>query len=247
MPHASTAPDREVVRRVVDDAVSALRSAFGDDLVSVVLHGSAAEDRLRASSDVNLLVVLRAFDPARADAAREPLRAARAAVRLQPMFVLESELAEAASSFADKFGDIRTRHVVLAGRDVVASLTPPRASAVARLRQSLLNVRLRLREAYVARSLREEQAARAVADFGAALRILAGTLVELEGARAASPREALERIAAAEGDARLGRAVENISTARQQGLLPPGEAAPALLALGDLADVLRARAARLSP
>ena len=43
----------DVVARVLDDFVAAAREAFGDDLVSIVLFGSAAEGALRATSDVS--------------------------------------------------------------------------------------------------------------------------------------------------------------------------------------------------
>src|SRR5829696_2299417 len=79
--------------------VDAARAAFGDKLRSVVLFGSAAEGKLRRTSDVNLLLVLRAFEREQVDALREPVRVARAAIELEPMFVLDSELGEAAEAF----------------------------------------------------------------------------------------------------------------------------------------------------
>ena len=54
----------ENVRRVLGDFLRAAREAFGDDdLLSVVLYGSAAEGRMRATSDVNVVLVLARFDP----------------------------------------------------------------------------------------------------------------------------------------------------------------------------------------
>jgi len=72
---------------------------------------------MRASSDVNLLIVLRRFDPERIDrAASAVLQDAAAAVELHPMFLLESELPLAAESFSVKFDDIAHRHVGLYGK-----------------------------------------------------------------------------------------------------------------------------------
>ncbi|HSO73465.1 MAG TPA: nucleotidyltransferase domain-containing protein [Blastocatellia bacterium] len=45
------------VRSSLNDFVESTRSAFADDLRSIVLYGSAAEGRLRNTSDVNLLIV----------------------------------------------------------------------------------------------------------------------------------------------------------------------------------------------
>ena len=47
----------EATAHAVANFVDAVLQAFGDDLRSVVLYGSGAEGRLRASSDVNLLLV----------------------------------------------------------------------------------------------------------------------------------------------------------------------------------------------
>src|SRR2546428_84425 len=139
----------DVVARVLDAFVAAAREAFGDDLVSVVLFGSAAEGALRATSDVNLIVILRAFDRARADAVRDAARVAHAAAGLRAMFLLREEVEQAAAAFAQKFADVRRRHRVLWGEDPFARLAVPRAALVARTNQVLLNLVLRLRAQYV--------------------------------------------------------------------------------------------------
>src|SRR5438105_14027330 len=46
------------VSQALEGFVEAARAAFGTNLVSVTLYGSGAEGRIRASSDVNLIVVL---------------------------------------------------------------------------------------------------------------------------------------------------------------------------------------------
>src|SRR5262245_27058947 len=93
------------VERALSDFVAAAERAFGGALRSVVLFGSGAEERLRATSDVNVMIVLAGFDPERATLMSEPLSVAAAAIRLRPMFVLESELHAAADAFAVKFAD----------------------------------------------------------------------------------------------------------------------------------------------
>src|SRR5260370_1086501 len=95
------------VEQVLVSFTDAATKAFGGALRSVVLFGSAAEDRLRPVSDVNVLLVLRTFDPAAAEALRDELRLARAAVALRPMIVTEAELPDAVDLFATKFADIR--------------------------------------------------------------------------------------------------------------------------------------------
>ena len=66
----------KTVETILAELVSTASEALGSNLISIVLFGSAAEGRLRANSDVNVLMLLRAFDPAQIDFLREPLRLA---------------------------------------------------------------------------------------------------------------------------------------------------------------------------
>jgi len=239
----------ENVRRALADFVESARAAFADDLHSIVLYGSAAEGRLRRSSDVNVLLVLSRFDGAKAAQLRDALRVAHAAIRLKAMFLLESEVASAVEAFAVKFGDLARRHRVLSGADPFAGITPSRSASITRLKQTLLNLTLRLREAYVARGLREEQLAAVVADAAGPLRACAAALLELEGNPAPSPKQALEQTAAAmphEDEHEWADVISAISAAREQGRLPEGVAGPMLTALTELAMSMQARAAALS-
>ncbi len=235
----------EDVRRVVDSLVSSARDAFGDALRSVTLYGSGAEGRLRATSDVNLLFVLSHFDTS-ADAFREPFRSAQAAANVAAMFVLDSELDDAAEAFAQKFADIGRRHVVLYGNSVVSRLQIPREALLRRVRQVLLNLTLRLREAYVERSLREEQCAIIVADATGPLRTSAASILELEGHAPLPPKEALEAVAGELAQRELADVLPHLSEARERRVLPPGEAASILFRTLELARALYSRASRLS-
>ena len=103
--------------------------------------------------------------------------------------------------FAQKFADILRRHRVIFGEQVFANTQVPRDAEIFRLRQILLNLTLRLREAYVSRGQRPEQAARALADTWGPLRATAATLLELEGRPNSDQRRAC-------GDRGLIRRVE---------------------------------------
>lgn len=169
------------VGRVLSDFVDAAREAFGGDLQSIVLFGSGAEGALRATSDVNVVVVLAAFDTAKAATLRSAFRSAHAAANLAAMYLLRAEVPAAAEAFAQKFADIERRHRVLFGDDPFAALDVPRAALIARLLQVLLNLTLRLRAAYIERGLREEQIARVIADVAGPIRTCAANLMALEG------------------------------------------------------------------
>jgi predicted nucleotidyltransferase len=229
----------ESVERVLGEVVAATERAMGPDLRAVVLYGSAAEGRLRATSDVNLLVVLGAWHPDRVDELRDPLRRAHAAIRLQPMFLLESEIAGAVEAFSVKFSDILRRRRVLSGADPFAGVSVSREAEIARLRQVLLNLVMRLRERYVMRSLREEQAALVLAETTAPLRACATALLEIEGKSAVSPKAALAQVAAALPGETWQPLLDQLSQAREGQVLAPGVAPAALLRLIDLAEAMR--------
>jgi hypothetical protein len=232
-----------VVERVLQDLVDSLRRGFGEDLRSLTLFGSTAENRLRDTSDVNLIIVLNRFDRTSVDRVLEPLRVAQAAIDLQPMWILAAELPAAAEAFATKFADVARRHKILYGEDPFATLTIPRAATLARLRQVLLNQQLRLRGTYISRGLREEQLVRAIADATGPLRAAAATLLDLEGSPSPSPKEALERAAGAEH----ARTLDALSLAHRGAALPPGTSAATIFAILDLIGHLRARAEELAP
>lgn len=246
----STLPTLQVpenVRRVLGDFVRAAREAFGNnDLLSVVLYGSAAEGRMRATSDVNVVLVLARFDPAAAAWLSEPLRRAEAAVRLRAMFLLEAEVADAAAAFALKFADLAARHVVLFGRDFFKDLAVSREAKIFRLRQVLLNTTLRMREALVVDCRHEERLALLVAETAGPLRSAAVTLRELENQPpAANPKMALEELAASIDRDAFTAALSALTAARTDSRLPAGTAALTLLRLIELGSRLHARAAQL--
>jgi predicted nucleotidyltransferase len=235
------------VGRVLTEFIEQARTAFANDLRAVVLYGSGAEGKLRPTSDVNLLLVLSSFDQTKADQLREPLRLAAAAIQLRAMFLLESELRPAMEAFAVKFGDIMRRRRVLYGDDPLTGISISRIDSIFRLKQTLLNLTLRLREAYIARGLREEQLVAVIADMAGPLRSCAATLLELEGTPVASPKEALQQVAASlPNGAGQAEQISRISEARQERTLAPGVAAPTLFHLIELTGSMRTRADALS-
>lgn len=234
------------VNSVLTEFVNATKKAFKDDLKSIVLYGSGAEGNLRPASDVNVIVVLARFDQHKADQMREPLRLAEAAIKLRAMFLLEEELIPASQAFAVKFADVKRRRRVLYGDDPFAGVLVSREDSIFRLKQTLLNLILRLRESYISRGLREEQLVATIADAAGPLRSCAATLLELEGGSASSAKDALQQISSSlPGAEKRNEELQLISEARQTQTLPPGVAALTLFHLIELARLMWMRAAAL--
>jgi predicted nucleotidyltransferase len=235
----------ENVEKCVEDFVDTARQAFGADLVSAILFGSAATGELRATSDVNLLLVIKRFEQRSADLMRDPMRLAHAAIQLNVMFLLEDEVKAAVEAFAVKFADIATRHRVLIGHDPFANINVSRDSLLRRLDQVLLNLQLRLRERYVSLSLREEQLAHFIADAAPPLRSSAASILQLEGRDELAGKLALEQIVAESSRPEFEHLLHNMSEARKRGYLAPGVAPSTAMNLIQLTRYLRERAGRI--
>ncbi|MBV9127600.1 MAG: nucleotidyltransferase domain-containing protein [Verrucomicrobia bacterium] len=238
----------ENVRQILNSFVQAAHAAFGEDLQSIILYGSAAEGRMRATSDVNVVLVLARFSPAAAERLSGPLRLAEAAVRLRAMFLRADEVPAATVAFALKFTDLAERHVVLQGHDFFSELAIPREAKLHRLRQVLLNALLRMRESLVLLAGQEERLVHLIAESAGPLRSAAVTLLELENAPPApNPKAALEKVAAETGADGYRDVLALLSTARTDARLAPGAAGPAFTRLLELAEALHLRASRLGP
>jgi predicted nucleotidyltransferase len=233
------------VREWLSRTSAAFVRSFADELRSLVLFGSAAEGRMRASSDVNLLVLLNRLDLDRLNDVTELIEAAAAAIELHPMFMLFSEFSLAAEAFAVKFDDIAHRHVLLYGVDPFSDLVIPRALLIGRVQQVLLNLTLRARTNYALNRHREEVLALAVADAAAPLRRSAHAILELHGRPSAAPKESLEVLAAELGN--WSDDLHSLTRARQELQLPAGTAGPLLLRLAALAEAMQGPAAALRP
>jgi hypothetical protein len=236
----------DVVARVLDQTVEAAARTLGEALQSIVLFGSAAENRLRPTSDVNLLIVVARFDPKGVDALRPTLQQGRAAIRLAVMWLTQDELGPAAESFAVKFADIVRRHRVLYGSDPFERLTVSRPAAIARVQQVLLNLMLRLRASYALERDREERLAYLIADAAGPMRATAAEILDLQGTPASNGREALELLAHQWSSTKAPALIASISQARETRRLDPEATATVFLNVIDLVSHLHRRAAALS-
>jgi len=130
----------------LDDFVHDCRTLFGDDLLSVFLHGSAAgEDFVPGVSDYNLGVVLRSVRP-------DQLR--RAAVKVPrwgrrrispPLFLDPAFILQSLDVFPIEFTEMKETHRILYGPDPLAglqvSLTNLRHQCESEIRAKLLGLR----------------------------------------------------------------------------------------------------------
>lgn len=111
------------MERVLDQLCGKLRAAFSDRLVSVVLYGSAAAGDHTRYSDLNILCVLTRLTPVEMKESEAIFRWWRELGNPSPLLLTEEEVRTSTDCFAVEFHDIKDRHRILTGKDVVADLS----------------------------------------------------------------------------------------------------------------------------
>jgi len=128
----------------------ALEAAAGDNLVSLVLYGSAATGTAREDSDVNLLLVLRNAGSTALGTLSPALHDWLKAHERPPLIFSERSWRAAADVFPLEVEDIRGGHKVLRGTDPVANLTTTPANQRLELEREVRGRMIQLRAAYAA-------------------------------------------------------------------------------------------------
>jgi predicted nucleotidyltransferase len=134
---------------LLNQFVRKLQNAAGDNLIAVVLYGSAADGEFHAEySDLNLLCIVRdsSFTAlARLAGAIEWWRKQK---RHTPLVLTRQELKNSSDVFSVEFIDMKQRHRVLYGEDVLRDLVVPmqwhRAQLAYELREKLFLLRQHL-------------------------------------------------------------------------------------------------------
>lgn len=181
----------------LDTLTARLSQAHGDQLIAVVLYGSAARGEHDAKrSDYNVLVLVRSLTPAALRAAAGTAHAWQAAGNPPPLILTEAEWRSSRDVFAIEVADILERHRVLTG----ALPDGPRQVDPAHLRHQLefeaMGKLLRLRRGILAcNGDAKEELALLVAARSAVL-VLFRTLLRAHGEPAPAASEAVVRRAA---------------------------------------------------
>ncbi len=127
-----------------------LQAAAGDNLVSLLLYGSAARDRFDRYSDLNVLCVLKRLDAAALDQLRPAFQWWADRGHSAPALFTGEELVRSADVFPIEFLDIQAHRRVLFGPDPFADLKIPLDLHRVQLEHELRAKLERLRQALVA-------------------------------------------------------------------------------------------------
>jgi predicted nucleotidyltransferase len=115
-----------IAEQTINEFVSRLREAAGDNIISVVLYGSAAEGEFHPEySDLNLLCVLQDTSFASLSKIAGVVEWWRKKKYHPPLVLTPQELKDTADVFSIEFVDMKQRHRVLYGDDVLRNLDVP--------------------------------------------------------------------------------------------------------------------------
>lgn len=127
--------------------VKRLQAAFGENLVSVVLYGSAAVgDWNERSSDLNILCALHRLTSHELMQSEPLFRWWREQGNPSPLLMSAEEVQSSVDCFPMEFHDIKEHRRVLAGEDVIRDLTIDRYFYRAQVEHELRSKQIRLRQ-----------------------------------------------------------------------------------------------------
>jgi predicted nucleotidyltransferase len=128
-----------------------LRQVFGDNLLSVMLYGSyVSGSYVRGVSDINILVILEASDPAQLDVLGTKTHRLMRRHRITPLIMTRAQFRNSADVFPMEYADISERNRVLFGEDETGSLNLEKGNLRHQLEERLRGVMSSLRQIIIA-------------------------------------------------------------------------------------------------
>jgi predicted nucleotidyltransferase len=186
-----------VPEKLINDFVERMRTAAGNNLLAVVLYGSAAVgDYVADHSDLNLLCVLGETSYAAIAALAPAVEWWGKQKHREPLLMSREEMRQSADVFSIEFLDMRRHYRVLWGEDVLKALEIPmhlhRVQLEYELREKTILLRQRLLVVSKNTEAKWELMLRSLPAFGTLFR---HTLIALGDAGAGSKREAAVALA----------------------------------------------------
>ncbi|MBI5573723.1 MAG: hypothetical protein HY919_04115 [Elusimicrobia bacterium] len=134
------------MQKYLDGFCDGLRSSLGEDLVSVILYGSAVKsENISKQSDVNIMVVVKKFSLECLSSIEKIISRAERKADINPVFWTEDELKNSVDVFPIEFTDIKESYRVLYGRDIISEISIDTKNLRHQLEFELRSKLLRLR------------------------------------------------------------------------------------------------------
>lgn len=181
----------------LDEFVHMLKAAAGANLKSVILYGSAATGEFHVKhSDLNILCIVDEADAAHLEALHGPVQWWIRREQRPPQVFTLAELGRSADVFTIELLDMKSRHRVLYGENVLAEISVPMKFHSRQVERELRTDWLRLRQAILSAPAKPKARLEIMlASFSAFTALFRHALIALGQPPAETKREAIERVA----------------------------------------------------
>lgn len=170
------------MEKKLEALVESLKQAHTNNLVSVVLYGSAVTgERVEGRSDYNVLVVLNQITPGDLRAAHPVVEQWHKQGNPLPLYFTREEMMRASDVFPIEFLDMSRAHRVLYGPDPFDGLNIPHSNLRHQLEYELRGKLIRLRELYIPTSHDAERLSALMADSLTSFAVLFRHVLRLLG------------------------------------------------------------------
>ena len=137
---------REIFPEIIDD----YKGLFNDDLISIILYGSASgRDYRPGKSDINFMIVLSEDGIERLDKAFEVVERWQKRKVAIPLFLTELYVESSSDVFPIEYMNIRRHYTLVYGKDILEELTFDRELVRLQCEREIKGKLLLLREAYM--------------------------------------------------------------------------------------------------
>ncbi|MEK6727083.1 MAG: hypothetical protein AABY28_00205 [Candidatus Omnitrophota bacterium] len=137
----------EKLKNNLQSFIQGLKDVFGDDLISLILYGSAASGEfVNRHSNLNLLVLLKSAE------LRDLKKASGLVGRyrmVNPLFLTESYIASSTDTFPVEFLDMQENYLVLYGKDALKGIIVETKNLRFQCEQELKSKLINLRQLYL--------------------------------------------------------------------------------------------------
>jgi hypothetical protein len=181
----------------LDEFVQRLKAAAAGNLKAVILYGSAATEEFHAKhSDLNILCLVEQADAAHLEALHGAVEWWTRRDQRAPLVFTLDELQRSADIFTIELLDMKSRHRILYGENVLAEISVPLHNHSIQVERELRTDWLRLRQAILVAPKKSKVYLEVMASsFSAFAALFRHALLALGEASAETKREAIGRIA----------------------------------------------------
>jgi hypothetical protein len=170
------------VKQVLHQFTQQVQDLYAEDLLAVILYGSAAAgEHVPGRSDINVVVVLRKLTPGLLRKAAPHLRRWHRQGFATPLFFDPETLHASLDVFPIEFLDMQERHRMLWGSDLFATLRIERRNLRLQCEQELRGKLMKLRQSYVECAHAPGDLERVLGVALSSIVVLARTLLRLGG------------------------------------------------------------------